>query len=295
LTSLTAFAVLASNLPATAQSTKPAANATSSNRVEIASLDVENVRVQKLSNTVKVKESNTVFTPVPGSVATSSLALTPGAPGNATSPSTAQTDGTQPSPEPSTQPNTQPNTQPSPEPSTEPSTQPNTEPSTQPNTEPSTQPNTEPNKKSGIKPGRATRGGSSYIGIGGNIGITGGSSSLSDGDFSIISKIGFTRKLSFRPSVVLGDNATVLLPVTLDFTSQRLGDQYSEPLAISPYVGVGAAIKTGSNSDTAVLVTGGIDVPLNAQFTANVSVSAGFFNQTDVGLILGVGYNFPGL
>jgi len=271
LTSLTAFAILASNLPAKAQSTKPAANSTSSNQVEIASLDVENVRVQKLSTTVKVKESNTVFTPIPGSVATSSLALTPNTPGNATSPSTAQTDGTQPS------------------------TEPNTQPSTEPNTQPSTEPSTEPNKKSGIKPGRATRGGSSYIGIGGNIGLTGGSSSLSDGDFSIISKIGFTRKLSFRPSAVLGDNATVLLPVTLDFTSQRLGDQYSEPLAIAPYVGVGAAIKTGSNSDTAVLVTGGIDVPLNAQFTANVSVSAGFFNQTDVGLILGVGYNFPGL
>ncbi len=283
LTSLTAFAILASNLPAKAQSTKPAANSTSSNQVEIASLDVENVRVQKLSTTVKVKESNTVFTPIPGSVATSSLALTPNAPGNATSPSTAQTDGTQPSTEPNTQPSTEPNTQPS------------TEPSTEPNTQPSTEPSTEPNKKSGIKPGRATRGGSSYIGIGGNIGLTGGSSSLSDGDFSIISKIGFTRKLSFRPSAVLGDNATVLLPVTLDFTSQRLGDQYSEPLAIAPYVGVGAAIKTGSNSDTAVLVTGGIDVPLNAQFTANVSVSAGFFNQTDVGLILGVGYNFPGL
>jgi hypothetical protein len=152
----------------------------------------------------------------------------------------------------------------------------------------------EPTPQPKVKVGRSTRGGSSYIGLGGNIGIDGGSSSLSDGNFAIISKIGLTKNFSFRPGAVLGDNATILLPVTLDFPLGSVGDQVNEPQGIAPYVGVGAAIKTGDNSDAAVLVTGGIDVPLNQQFTANVALNAAFFDQTDVGVILGVGYNFTG-
>ncbi|WP_322746072.1 hypothetical protein [Nostoc sp. LEGE 06077] len=44
----------------------------------------------------------------------------------------------------------------------------------------------------------------------------------------------------------------------------------------------------------AFLVSGGIDVPLNTQFTATASVNAGFFDRTEVGLLVGVGYNFSG-
>lgn len=141
---------------------------------------------------------------------------------------------------------------------------------------------------------RPTRGGSSYIGAGGNIGLSGGNSSLADGNFTIISKIGFTRSLSLRPSAILGDNTTFLIPVTYDFSFQSVGDPFTEPLPIAPYVGVGAALKTGDNSQTAFLVTGGVDIPLNNRFTATAAVNAGFFDQTDVGLLVGVGYNFSG-
>jgi hypothetical protein len=44
-----------------------------------------------------------------------------------------------------------------------------------------------------------------------------------------------------------------------------------------------------------LLLTGGIDVPLNANFTATVGINAAFLNETDVGLLIGVGYNFNGL
>ncbi|TVP64055.1 MAG: hypothetical protein EA343_06185 [Nodularia sp. (in: Bacteria)] len=141
--------------------------------------------------------------------------------------------------------------------------------------------------------GRPTRGGRSYIGVAGNIGIAGGDSSLGDGNFAVISKVGLTNSISVRPSAVFGNNTTILLPVTYDFNIQQ-ADTFEEPLAIAPYVGVGAAIKTGSNSGTALLVSGGIDFPLNPQFTATASVNAGFFDQTDIGLLLGVGYNFTG-
>ncbi len=141
--------------------------------------------------------------------------------------------------------------------------------------------------------GQGTRGGSSYIGVAANIGLSGGASGLSDGNFTIISKIGFTKSLSIRPSVILGNETTILAPVTYDF-SFHSGDPFSEPLPIAPYIGVGAAFKTGDQSETALLVTGGIDVPLNQRLTATAAVNAGFFSQTDVGFLFGVGYNFSG-
>jgi len=143
-----------------------------------------------------------------------------------------------------------------------------------------------------INPGRPTRGGSSYVGIAGNIGVSGGDSALGDGNFMVISKIGLSNAISVRPSAVIGDNTAFLIPVTYDFSFQQASDPFSEPLPIAPYVGAGAAIKTGDDTQAAFLVTGGIDVPLNAQFTANAAVNAAFFDETDIGLSIGVGYNF---
>jgi hypothetical protein len=144
-----------------------------------------------------------------------------------------------------------------------------------------------------IDPGRVTRGGYSYVGIAGNIGIGGGDSALGDGNFAVTSKIGLTRTISVRPSAVFSDNTAILIPITYDFAVQSSEDPFAEPLPFAPYVGVGAAIKTGNDdSKVGFLVSGGVDIPLNQQFTANAAVNAGFFDQTDVGLLLGVGYNF---
>ncbi len=141
--------------------------------------------------------------------------------------------------------------------------------------------------------GRTTRGGSSYIGIGANIGLN-GTSALGDGNFVVISKVGLTKKISLRPAAVFGDDTMFLVPLTYDF-SLNAADPFTEPLPIAPYIGAGAAIETGDDSETAFLVTGGVDVPLNSQFTANAAISAAFFDDIDIGLMLGVGYNFKGL
>ena len=148
--------------------------------------------------------------------------------------------------------------------------------------------------QSDIDLGRTTNGGSSYLGIAANIGLSGGDTSLGDGNFAVVSKIGLTNSISVRPSAVFGDNTTILLPITYDFTFKS-ADAFSEPLAIAPYVGVGAAYKTGDDSQFAFLASAGIDVPLTSQFTATAAINAGFFDETDVGLLLGVGYNFNGL
>ncbi|ARV61294.1 hypothetical protein BZZ01_24145 [Nostocales cyanobacterium HT-58-2] len=162
-------------------------------------------------------------------------------------------------------------------------------------TEAQAQPSTSEVAQADIDPGRPTRGGSSYIGIAGNIGLGGGDSSLSEGSFAIISKIGLTNAISVRPSVLLGDNTTILVPVSYDFSFRQISDPFAEPLPVAPYVGAGAAIKTDDGAEVALLLSGGIDVPLTPQFTATAAVNAAFFDETDIGLSIGVGYNFSGL
>jgi hypothetical protein len=146
-----------------------------------------------------------------------------------------------------------------------------------------------------VRPGRATRSGPSYIGIGGNIGF-GGDSALGDTSFAIISKIGLTNNFSVRPSVLFRDNLTVLVPVTYDFVS-REAVEVSDDFVITaaPYLGAGVAFSTGDNGNFGFLISGGVDVPLSSNFTATAGLNIGFLDGTDVGLLLGVGYTFPNI
>lgn len=140
----------------------------------------------------------------------------------------------------------------------------------------------------GVAPGRATRSGPSYIGIGGNIGF-GGDTTLSEGAFSVFSKVGLTRNLSVRPAALIGDNAVFLVPVTVDFPTEDL--EITE-VTVAPYVGGGLAISTGRDSTVGALITGGVDVPISPRITATAGVNVGFIDETEVGILLGVGYNY---
>lgn len=144
-----------------------------------------------------------------------------------------------------------------------------------------------------IEPGRGTRSGSSYVGIGGNIGLGDGDTQIGEGAFAIISKVGLTRAISVRPSVLISDGVTILLPVTYDFF---FGEGPTDELgfAAAPYLGLGAAISTEDDLDVDLLLTGGIDIPLGSQFTATAAVNASVTGNTAIGLLLGVGYNFSG-
>lgn len=141
-----------------------------------------------------------------------------------------------------------------------------------------------------VDPGQPTRGGSSYIGVAGNLGL-GGESALGEGSFMVISKIGFTRAISARPSVAIEDDPVILLPVTYDFSRQPT-EAFEERFPVAPYVGAGIAIETSDDAGIGPLLTAGIDVPLNPQFTATAAVNAAFLDETDVGISIGVGYNF---
>ncbi|AFY77081.1 MAG: hypothetical protein IGR93_21005 [Hydrococcus sp. C42_A2020_068] len=143
-----------------------------------------------------------------------------------------------------------------------------------------------------VQPRRATRGGSSYIGIGGNIGI-GGGSAIGQGSFTVFSKIGLTENLSLRPLGAITDEPTILIPVTYDFNLREVDPvEEVDAFSISPYVGAGVGIITTDVADVGFLLTGGVDIPINPQFTGTAGVNVLFANDTDVGLTLGIGYNF---
>lgn len=135
---------------------------------------------------------------------------------------------------------------------------------------------------------RANRSGPSYIGVGANFGIT-GDSNIGDRSLAIISKLGLTETVSVRPSVFLfNDFASILLPVTYDFMPQQITDGF----VVSPYLGGGAALATGTNSSVGFLVTGGVDFPISSMFTVNVAANLALLRTTDLGIVVGLGYNF---
>jgi hypothetical protein len=141
-----------------------------------------------------------------------------------------------------------------------------------------------------IVPGTATRGGASYIGVGGNIGF-GGETTLSEGAFAVYSKIGLTDTFSIRPAAYFGDNTVIAIPITADFPPAETGVAAAQ-LNVAPYIGAGIAVSTGQDSTVGALISGGVDVPLTQQFTATAGVNIGFIDDTEVGLLIGVGYNF---
>lgn len=142
-----------------------------------------------------------------------------------------------------------------------------------------------------ISPGRATRGGPSYFGIGGNIGL-GGDTTLSQGSFAVFTKIGLSRNFSVRPSALIDDDAVFLIPLTVDFPIESVTDTPVQQLSVAPYLGAGAVISTRGDDTVGFLLTGGVDVPLSNQFTATAGVNVGFIDETEAGLLLGVAYNF---
>lgn len=141
-----------------------------------------------------------------------------------------------------------------------------------------------------IQPGQATRGGRSYIGIGGNIGF--GDTGLGSGAFVINSKVGLTSFISVRPSILIGDDVNFLIPVTYDFIIQS--DDPFAPVPFAPFAGGGVVISTADGNNIGFLLTGGVDVPLSREFVANATLNVGFLeDSTDVGVTVGVGYTFP--
>ncbi len=134
-------------------------------------------------------------------------------------------------------------------------------------------------------------GGGNFVGIGADFGYA------DDVSFAVISKFALSQQISLRPSVLVGDNFSVLLPVTYEFN--RFSTNVGGGFQIRPYAGIGASYVDGNDGNDDenfnVLLTAGADAPLSRRFTLNAQANLGVFNDTDFGVTVGVGYNFGGL
>ncbi|AFY38983.1 Nucleoside-specific channel-forming protein, Tsx [[Leptolyngbya] sp. PCC 7376] len=132
----------------------------------------------------------------------------------------------------------------------------------------------------------------SYIGVGANIGLSDEDQGVADTGFTVISKAALTKNISLRPSVIIGDDTTINVPITYDFPLRGRDPFVENPF--TPYIGGGVAFDTGSNEDTDFLLTTGVDYRFAKNWVGNVSVNAGFAeDNTDIGVVFGVGYAFP--
>lgn len=137
-----------------------------------------------------------------------------------------------------------------------------------------------------INPGQVTRGGLNYIGVGGYIGT--------DTGFSVISKIGLTTDLSVRPSAVIENDATFRIPITYEFFPIPPGENFTDSLRLTPYIGGGIVFTSEDSADIGAMVATGLDFPLGPRFTGNANVNVDFRDDIDVGVTVGFGYNFAG-
>ena len=135
---------------------------------------------------------------------------------------------------------------------------------------------------------RGTGGASAdFIGIGADFGTA------SDISFAVISKLTLRDQIAVRPSVIVGNDLAVLVPVTYDFSRFNTAVQGFQ---IRPYAGVGASYVDNDGSSIGLLLTAGVDVPVSRNLTANAQANyAGLFSDSDnFGVTVGVGYNFGG-
>ncbi|MEL7074979.1 MAG: hypothetical protein AAGK10_14580 [Cyanobacteria bacterium J06555_3] len=132
----------------------------------------------------------------------------------------------------------------------------------------------------------------SYTGLGGNIGLGGDSTALGEGGFSLVGRTAIVRNISLHTSTVFTGDSVGTFALTFGvpiFASA--GDRLE---LLYPFVGGGIAVEDFfGDFDTDGLVTAGVDVPILERVTATARINLGFAeDDTDVGLLLGVGYNF---
>ena len=128
------------------------------------------------------------------------------------------------------------------------------------------------------------------IGIGGSIGLSDSRGSGMSG-FAILSRLGFSDSLSLRSASVFGDRTVNTFALTFDFPIRGNSGQ----TRFIPFLGGGVVLDSDySFGDLEVngLISGGIDIPLSRRFTATVMIDVDFIDDTNLGLLLGVGYNF---
>jgi hypothetical protein len=131
----------------------------------------------------------------------------------------------------------------------------------------------------------------SYLGLGGAIGLNGNNSSLGSGGLTILSKVGFTDNFSLHDATVLFGSgaATSMIILTAEFPIRNSTGE----TVISPFIGGGAMLRYNQGLLVSPALSGGLDIPLSRNFTGTLRLNAGFPSDrpADLGILIGAGYN----
>jgi hypothetical protein len=132
----------------------------------------------------------------------------------------------------------------------------------------------------------------SYIGFGGVIGLQGGTTSLSQGTFSIVSKQVLTRNLAIHMADTIFGSSTASSSYALTY-NHPIRDK-NLPIVYIPFLGGGVMLHDANGLKVSPLVTAGIDIDTPTNVTGTVRINSGFVSgrKADVGVIFGVGYNY---
>lgn len=131
----------------------------------------------------------------------------------------------------------------------------------------------------------------SYIGIGGTIGLSGDSTPLGEGGFSLIGRTSFTDSFSLHTSSVFQDDGLSLFSITYGIP---INNDSSEIERFFPFAGAGVAVEDlFGDFGVDPLITTGVDISITRKFVGTVRLNLTFpEDDTDVGVLLGVGYRF---
>jgi hypothetical protein len=133
---------------------------------------------------------------------------------------------------------------------------------------------------------------SSYFGFGGNIGIQGSTTSLSQGSFSLLNKHVLTDNLAIHGAMTIFGSSVSSSSVALTFNQSISNNDL--PIVFTPFVGGGVILHYENGTKVNPLITGGIDASTPFGFTGTLRINAGFISdrQADVGILFGVGKNY---
>ncbi len=133
----------------------------------------------------------------------------------------------------------------------------------------------------------------SYIGLGGTIGLSGNNTALGTGGLAILSKKVLNDLLSIHSNNVVFGSAipSSSNALTLNFP---IRDSTTQEIVVSPFLGAGIQLRNIDGLYISPLAVGGVDIPLNKSLTGTIRLEAAFPNtgNTDMGVSIGIGYNF---
>jgi len=127
------------------------------------------------------------------------------------------------------------------------------------------------------------------FGPGGTIGLNDdGETALGEGGFSLVGRFSLTDHLSVHTASVIGDNSLYTAALTGGAPVRKAADDRT---IVFPFAGAGVSVET-DEFDVNPFIAAGVDVPIIDRLTGTARINASFDqNGTDVGVVLGVGYD----